>query len=150
MADAARAFTYDAMDRIEKEARTALAATSEGDTLVTQLAALAPLRQTCARRYDRAPPSRGASRDGAGQISIRRPLAGFQWHRHSCLCSSVPAFISKHSHFRHAALISSRDFPILRARNKYESAAACLPTTDIFRLQDLPKMKLRNASHVPN
>jgi hypothetical protein len=40
MADAARAFTYDAMDRIEKEARTALAATSEGDTLVTQLAAL--------------------------------------------------------------------------------------------------------------
>jgi alkylation response protein AidB-like acyl-CoA dehydrogenase len=40
MADAARAFTYDAMDRIEKDARTALAATSEGDTLVTQLAAL--------------------------------------------------------------------------------------------------------------
>lgn len=40
MADAARAFTYDAMDRIEKEARTALTATSEGDTLVTQLAAL--------------------------------------------------------------------------------------------------------------
>ena len=40
MADAARAFTYDAMDRIEKEARTALAATSEGDALVTQLAAL--------------------------------------------------------------------------------------------------------------
>ena len=40
MAGAARAFTYDAMDRIEKEARTALAATSEGDTLVTQLAAL--------------------------------------------------------------------------------------------------------------
>jgi hypothetical protein len=40
MADAARAYTYDAMDRIEKEARTALAATSDGDTLVTQLAAL--------------------------------------------------------------------------------------------------------------
>jgi alkylation response protein AidB-like acyl-CoA dehydrogenase len=40
MADAARACTYDAMDRIEKEARTALAATSDGDTLVTQLAAL--------------------------------------------------------------------------------------------------------------
>ncbi len=40
MADAARVFAYDAMDRIEKEARTALAATSEGDTLVTQLAAL--------------------------------------------------------------------------------------------------------------
>ena len=40
MAEAARAYTYDAMDRIEKEARTALAATSDGDTLVTQLAAL--------------------------------------------------------------------------------------------------------------
>jgi alkylation response protein AidB-like acyl-CoA dehydrogenase len=40
MGDAARAFTYDAMDRIEKEARTALAATADGDTLVTQLAVL--------------------------------------------------------------------------------------------------------------
>jgi len=40
MAEATRAFTYDAMDRIEKEARTALAATSDGDTLATQLAAL--------------------------------------------------------------------------------------------------------------
>jgi alkylation response protein AidB-like acyl-CoA dehydrogenase len=40
MGDAARAFAYDAMDRIEKEARTALAATSDGDTLVTQIAAL--------------------------------------------------------------------------------------------------------------
>lgn len=40
MADAARVFTYDAMDRIEKDARTALSATSDGDTLTTQLAAL--------------------------------------------------------------------------------------------------------------
>jgi alkylation response protein AidB-like acyl-CoA dehydrogenase len=40
MGYAARAFTYDAMDRIEKEARTALAATAEGDTLTTQLAVL--------------------------------------------------------------------------------------------------------------
>ena len=40
MADATRAFACDAMDRIEKEARIALAATVEGDTLVTQLAAL--------------------------------------------------------------------------------------------------------------
>jgi alkylation response protein AidB-like acyl-CoA dehydrogenase len=40
MADATRAFAYDAMDRIEKNARTALAATSDGDTLATQLAAL--------------------------------------------------------------------------------------------------------------
>ncbi len=40
MCDAARAFIYDAMDRVEKEARTALAATAEGDSLVTQLAVL--------------------------------------------------------------------------------------------------------------
>jgi alkylation response protein AidB-like acyl-CoA dehydrogenase len=40
MCDAARAFIYDATDRVEKEARTALAATAEGDTLITQLAVL--------------------------------------------------------------------------------------------------------------
>jgi alkylation response protein AidB-like acyl-CoA dehydrogenase len=40
MAEATRAFTYDAMDRIEKDARTALAAIVDGDTLTTQLAAL--------------------------------------------------------------------------------------------------------------
>jgi alkylation response protein AidB-like acyl-CoA dehydrogenase len=40
MGDAARAFIYDAMDRAEKEARTALAATVDGDTLITQLAVL--------------------------------------------------------------------------------------------------------------
>jgi alkylation response protein AidB-like acyl-CoA dehydrogenase len=40
MADVASAFIYDAMDRIEKEARTALAASAEGDVLVTQLAVL--------------------------------------------------------------------------------------------------------------
>jgi alkylation response protein AidB-like acyl-CoA dehydrogenase len=40
MADATRAFVYDAMDRIEKDARTALAGTESGDTLATLLAAL--------------------------------------------------------------------------------------------------------------
>jgi alkylation response protein AidB-like acyl-CoA dehydrogenase len=40
MCDAARAFIYDAMDRVEKEARTALTAIAEGDTLITQLAVL--------------------------------------------------------------------------------------------------------------
>jgi alkylation response protein AidB-like acyl-CoA dehydrogenase len=40
MDDATRAFTYDAMDRVEKEARTALAAISDGDMLLTHLAAL--------------------------------------------------------------------------------------------------------------
>jgi hypothetical protein len=40
MADATCVYTYDAMDRIEKEARTALAAISEGDMLATHLAAL--------------------------------------------------------------------------------------------------------------
>ncbi|MGH9689402.1 MAG: acyl-CoA dehydrogenase family protein, partial [Candidatus Acidiferrales bacterium] len=40
MADATRAFIYDAMDSIEKDARTALAGTESGDTLATLLAAL--------------------------------------------------------------------------------------------------------------
>jgi alkylation response protein AidB-like acyl-CoA dehydrogenase len=40
MADAARTFIYDAVDRVEKEARTALAATVEGDALAAQLAIL--------------------------------------------------------------------------------------------------------------
>jgi butyryl-CoA dehydrogenase len=40
LAEAARVFIHDAMDRIEKQARTALAATAEGDTLMTQLAVL--------------------------------------------------------------------------------------------------------------
>ncbi len=40
MGDAARTYIYDAVDRIEKEARTALAATVEGDALSTQLAVL--------------------------------------------------------------------------------------------------------------
>jgi butyryl-CoA dehydrogenase len=37
MADAARVFLYDAADRVEKQARTALAAVAEGDMLRTQL-----------------------------------------------------------------------------------------------------------------
>jgi alkylation response protein AidB-like acyl-CoA dehydrogenase len=40
MADATRAFVYDAMDAIEKDARTSLAATETGDNLATLLAAL--------------------------------------------------------------------------------------------------------------
>ena len=56
MCDAARAFIYDAMDRVEKDARTALAAIAEGDTLITQLAVLrrfakhAPLDTIAIRR----------------------------------------------------------------------------------------------------
>ena len=56
IAAAARVFAHDAMDRIEKEARTALAATVEGDALVTQLAVLrrfakhAPLNAIAIRR----------------------------------------------------------------------------------------------------
>ena len=52
----ARAFIYDAMDRVEKDARTALAATADGDTLITQLAVLrrfakhAPLNTIAIRR----------------------------------------------------------------------------------------------------
>jgi alkylation response protein AidB-like acyl-CoA dehydrogenase len=40
MVHAARAYIYDAMDRVEKEARTALAAAAEGDGLLTQFAVL--------------------------------------------------------------------------------------------------------------
>jgi alkylation response protein AidB-like acyl-CoA dehydrogenase len=59
MADAARLFVYDAMDRIEKEARTALAATADGDTLLAQLAVL--------RRFSKHAP--------LDTISIRRRIA---------------------------------------------------------------------------
>jgi alkylation response protein AidB-like acyl-CoA dehydrogenase len=56
MTEAARAFVYDALDRIEKEARTALAAAAEGDASLTQLAVLrrfakhAPLDTIALRR----------------------------------------------------------------------------------------------------
>jgi alkylation response protein AidB-like acyl-CoA dehydrogenase len=40
MGEATRAFVYDAMDRVEKDARIALAACADGDTLTTQLAVL--------------------------------------------------------------------------------------------------------------
>jgi alkylation response protein AidB-like acyl-CoA dehydrogenase len=40
MGDATRAFIYDAMDRVEKDARNALAACADGDLLTTQLAVL--------------------------------------------------------------------------------------------------------------
>ncbi len=59
MADAARAFIYDATDRLEKEARTALSATLEGDMLQTQLAVL--------RRF--------AKKDAVDTIAIRRSIA---------------------------------------------------------------------------
>src|SRR6201987_1132065 len=56
MCDATRAFVYDAMDRVEREARTALTATVDGDMLITQLAVLrrfakhAPLNTIAIRR----------------------------------------------------------------------------------------------------
>jgi hypothetical protein len=59
MADAARAFVYDAADRLEKQARTALAATAEGDELRAQLAVL----------------KRFARRDSVDTIRLRRRLA---------------------------------------------------------------------------
>ncbi len=60
MGAAARVFIYDAMDRIEKEARTALAATVDGDMLLTQLAVL--------RRFAKHAP--------LDTISLRRDIAG--------------------------------------------------------------------------
>ena len=56
MCEATRAVIYDAMDRVEKDARTALTATADGDTLITQLAVLrrfakhAPLNTIAIRR----------------------------------------------------------------------------------------------------
>jgi alkylation response protein AidB-like acyl-CoA dehydrogenase len=59
MGDAARTYIYDAVDRVEKEARTALAATVDGDTLTTQLAVL--------RRFVKHAP--------VDAISLRRKIA---------------------------------------------------------------------------
>jgi butyryl-CoA dehydrogenase len=59
MADAARCFLQDAADRLEKEARTALAAVSDGDTLRTNLAVL--------RRF--------MKRDPVDTIALRRNVA---------------------------------------------------------------------------
>jgi alkylation response protein AidB-like acyl-CoA dehydrogenase len=59
MVDAARAFIYDATDRIEKNARTALIATESGDALTTQLAVL--------RRF--------AKHSAIDTIAIRRRVA---------------------------------------------------------------------------
>jgi alkylation response protein AidB-like acyl-CoA dehydrogenase/outer membrane murein-binding lipoprotein Lpp len=59
LGDAARVFVYDALDRVEKEARTALAATVDGDTLLTQLAVL--------RRFSKHAP--------LGTVSMRRRVA---------------------------------------------------------------------------
>jgi alkylation response protein AidB-like acyl-CoA dehydrogenase len=59
MADATRCYTYDAMDAIEKDARTALIATESGDTVVTLLAAL--------RRFAKHPP--------VDTITLRRRVA---------------------------------------------------------------------------
>lgn len=59
MADAARAYIYDAGDRVEREARTALAAILEGDALRTQLAVL--------RRF--------AKREPVNTVSLRRNVA---------------------------------------------------------------------------
>ncbi|HEV2299611.1 MAG TPA: acyl-CoA dehydrogenase family protein [Candidatus Acidoferrales bacterium] len=59
MGDAARAFISDAADEVEREARTALAATVEGDNLRTQIAVL--------RRF--------AKRDPINTIALRRRIA---------------------------------------------------------------------------
>ncbi len=59
MADAARLVVYDGMDQIEKQARTALEATAEGDTLRTQLAVL----------------KRFSKREAVDTIGLRRNVA---------------------------------------------------------------------------
>jgi alkylation response protein AidB-like acyl-CoA dehydrogenase len=59
MADAARVFLYDAADRVEKQARTALAAVADGDALRTQLVVL--------RRF--------LKREAADTVALRRNVA---------------------------------------------------------------------------
>jgi alkylation response protein AidB-like acyl-CoA dehydrogenase len=59
MVDAAKVFIYDASDRIEKEARTVLAATDQGDALRTQLAVL----------------KRFAKKEAVDTIGLRRRVA---------------------------------------------------------------------------
>ncbi|MGO9639955.1 MAG: acyl-CoA dehydrogenase family protein [Candidatus Acidiferrales bacterium] len=59
MADAARVFLYDAADRVEKQARTAIAAVAEGDILRTQLAIL--------RRF--------LKREAVDAVALRRNVA---------------------------------------------------------------------------
>jgi hypothetical protein len=59
MAAAMRAFLDDAADHLEKEARRALAAVSEGDTLRTQLMAL--------KRFNK--------REPVNSIGLRRQVA---------------------------------------------------------------------------
>jgi uncharacterized protein YfiM (DUF2279 family) len=59
MADAARVFVYDAADRVEKQARTAIAGVAEGDMLRTQLAIL--------RRF--------LKREAVDTVALRRNVA---------------------------------------------------------------------------
>jgi hypothetical protein len=59
MCDSARAFIYDAMDRVEKEARRAVAAVAEGDMLRIQLGAL----------------KRFAKREAVDTIALRRNVS---------------------------------------------------------------------------
>jgi alkylation response protein AidB-like acyl-CoA dehydrogenase len=59
MCDAARAFLYDATDRVEKEARRAVAAVAEGDMLRIQLGAL----------------KRFAKREAVDSIALRRNVS---------------------------------------------------------------------------
>jgi hypothetical protein len=59
LVDAARVFIYDAADRVEKEARTAVAAVAEGDMLRIQLGAI----------------KRFAKRDAVDTIALRRRVS---------------------------------------------------------------------------
>jgi alkylation response protein AidB-like acyl-CoA dehydrogenase len=65
MTDAARVFIADAAERVDHEAKRAIAAVHEGDMLTTQMAGSG---------HDRAATARGRSRAIAGSVSLRRPL----------------------------------------------------------------------------
>ena len=74
MADAVRGFIYRAMDRIEAEARTALAATARRGHPHHAIADSEAIRQACSARCDCYPAACGGCSAFSESISVRRTL----------------------------------------------------------------------------
>ena len=75
MIDAARVFIADAAERVEHEAKRAVAAVHEGDMLTTQLAVLKRFGKARAGGYHRLAPARRRRRAVAGPLPVRRALS---------------------------------------------------------------------------
>ena len=74
MVDAARVFISDAAERVEHEAKRAIAAVHEGDMLTTQMAVLKRFGKRPDRGHDRPASPRSRRDSGAGPLSVRGPL----------------------------------------------------------------------------